>query len=179
MEEYTEAEITLMNGKVYPDVKAKFNLLDRELTFQNEKNEELICTSPIKSIRFFSSIVNGVHYDEIKIASIDTALNTPEAPIYQILEDGNARLLKHLSVVYTDQKRYGEATITRIFKKKEQYLAKLPDSAELKKVDRNKSDLAILFGKKQVQVSSYIETNKLKCKSDEDLIRVFKYYNSL
>lgn len=178
-ENYVIAEVTLMDGKVYPTINARFNLVERQLVYIDENNQEMLVTSPVKSIRFFNSIDNGVMQEGVKLESIGKALNTPNAPIYDVMEDGKARLMKQIIVTYADNKRYGEATITRTFKRKEVYYAQLAPSDELKKIERNKEDVAGLFGSKQVQVSTYIEQNHLKCKSDEELTKVFHFYNSL
>lgn len=178
-EDYKLAEVTLENDKVYPNIKAKFNLVERELVYMDDNGEEMVATTPVKSIRFFSAVINGSLQSETILVGDDKPINTASNDIFILLADGKGKLMKKISVTYTDQKKYGEATITRTFRRKETNYAKMPDSKELTKVEKNKSDILVLFGKKQAQVSNFIEQNNLKCKSDEDLIQVFKYYNSL
>jgi len=180
-EDYCMAEITAMNGKVYSNVKAKINLQEKLLLYLLDNGEEMIMTSPIKKIKFYNYISNGTAYPERTFQSHLTALNAEGAAIYEVLaEDSAATLLKQITVTYNDSKGYGEATITRTFKKSEQYFAAIPSrSKELKKIEKNKSALAALFGSRAPVVSTYIEQKKLKCKSEEDLAEVFRYYCSL
>ncbi|RYY19565.1 MAG: hypothetical protein EOO04_21755, partial [Chitinophagaceae bacterium] len=153
-EEYCMAEITAMNGKVYNNIKAKINLQDKLLLFTADNGQEMIMTSPIKKIKFFNYVSNGVAYPERTFQGHLTALNAEGAGIYEVLaEDSAATLLKLTTVNFHDSKGYGDATITRTFKKIETYFAAIPSkSKELRKVERNKSGVAELFGNKSAAV---------------------------
>ena len=58
-------------------------------------------------------------------------------------------------------------------------LPKLLNETELRKVEKNKASLISMFETKQTEIRNYIENQKLKCKSEQDLIKVFNYYNSI
>ena len=179
-EEYALAEITLDNNKVYPYIKAKFNLVDKELVYMDDNGNEMVATSAVKSIRFFSGVVNGLKQGEIKLESPGKALNTKDATTYIAMVDGRAGLLKQISVNFTDDKKYGQATITRTFRRKETNYAYFPGkSPEFEKVEKNKSSIIGLFSDRIAEMTSFIEKNQLKCKSDEDLVRIFQHYNNL
>lgn len=180
-EEYCLAEITSMNGKVYKNVKAKINLQEKQLLYMIDNGMEMVMTTPVKRIKFFNYINNGVAYPERVFESYLMALNAEGAPLYEVLtEDSAAILLKQTAVTFTDSKGYGEATITRTFKRKETYFAAIPSkSKELLKVEKNKTAIASLFGDKGAAVGAYITEKKLKCKSDEELVEIFRYYGSL
>jgi hypothetical protein len=178
-DDYCFAELTGANGKIYSDVKVKLDLTDRSVIYLTESGDEMMATTPITRIKFMSFIYNGTAYGETVLQGFPTALNAADGKVYQVLEDGKTKLLKELEVTYTDNKRYGEATITRVFKRKETCFALLENTTDLKKVEKNKTAVVALFERKQQQVSNYIETQKLKCKNEQDLIQVFRYYNSL
>lgn len=180
-EEYCMTEVTLMDGKVYPNVKAKINLEEKLLLYTLDNGAEMIMTSPVKKIKFYNYVSNGVAYPERTFQGHLTALNAEGAAIYEVIaEDSAATLLKQITVTYNDSKGYGQATITRIFKKAENYFAAIPSqNKELRKVEKNKSALTSLFGSKAAAISAFIEQKKLKCKSEEDLTEVFRYYCSL
>lgn len=179
-EEYQLAEITLENGKTYPYIRAKFNLIEKELIYMDDKGQEMVATSPVKSIRFFNSVNNGNLQGEMRLESPGKALNVKENPTYMVLADGKAKFLKLISVSFSDQKKYGDANITRTFRRKETNYAYLPGKQpELQKIEKGKSDVIALFGDKIAEMTSFIEKNQLKCKSDEDLVRIFQHYNSL
>ncbi|HEX2848666.1 MAG TPA: hypothetical protein VHN59_19125 [Chitinophagaceae bacterium] len=178
---YCMAEITVMDGKVYPNVKAKIDLQEKLLLYMLDNGTEMIMTSPVKRIKFYNYVSNGITYPERTFQGHLTALNAEGAAIYEVLvEDSAATLLKQITVTFNDSKGYGETSTTRIFKKAEHYFAAIPSqSKELRKVEKNKSALASLFGSKAAAISTFIEQKKLKCKSDQDLTEVFRYYCSL
>jgi hypothetical protein len=178
-DDYNLADITLASGKVYPNIKVKINLAEKEVTYLDEKGAEFVATGPITRIMFYSFVKDGNPHESVVLQGISTEINAPASPVYQVLENGRALLLKELVVSFTDNKKYGEANITRTFKRKEIYEVLMPGSKIPVKFDRNKEAVAALFGKSQAVIAGYIDKQKLKCRSDADLIQVFKYYNSL
>lgn len=180
-DEYCTADITAMTGKVYSNVKVKINLQEKLFLYMTDNGAEMVMTTPVKKIKFYNYVADGVAHPERTFQSHLTPLNAEGAAIYEALvQDSAATLLKQIVVSYVDSKGYGEATVTRNFKRSESYFAAIPtQSIELKKVEKNKSALAALFGSKASAVSAYIDQKKLKCKSEADLIDVFRYYSSL
>lgn len=180
-EEYCLAEIISMNGTVYKNVKAKINLLEKQLLYMIDNGMEMIVTTPVKRIKFFNYISNGVAYPERVFESHLTALNAEGAPIYEVLaEDSAATLLKQTVVTFSDSKGYGEATITRTFKRREIYFAVIPtQSNQLVKIERDKKAIVALFGSRAIDVDAYIKRTKLRCRTDNDLVEIFHFYQSL
>jgi hypothetical protein len=180
-DEYCLADITAMNGKTYKNVKAKINLQEKLLLYRLDNGEEMVMTTPVRKIRFYNYINNGVAYGERTFQGHNGPMNGEATMMYELVyEDSSAALLKLITVSYTDSKGYGEATVTRTFKKTNSYFAVIPPGApELKKVDKNKTSVAALFGRKADAVAGFISQKKLKCRSDEDLVEVFRYYGSL
>lgn len=179
-EEYQPAEVVLENGKSYSNIKARFNLVEKELVYLDDKGDEMLVTSPVRSILFYSSVNKDGVREEVKLSSPGKYLNSKENTTYIVLSDGKAKLLKQVTVTFSDEKKYGEATITRTFRRKETNFAYLPGkSPEFQKVEKNKSSIIAMFGDKTAEITSFIEKNQLKCKSDEDLVRIFQHYNSL
>lgn len=180
-DEYCLADVTLTNGKVYPDVKVKINLQEKQVLFYADNGVELIVTTPVKKIRFYNIVLNGSAFPERTFQGHLSPMNAADGNIYEVLsEDSSATLLKQTTVSYTDSKGYSDASITRSFKKSENYFVAFPLQGNgLHKVEKNKTAVAALFGDKNKAISSFIEQRKLKCKSEQDLIEICKYYHSL
>lgn len=178
-DDYCIAEITSTSGKVYPNVKIKVNLQEKTVIYMTDSGDEMIATTPISSIKFSSVVYSGTAYEETILEGFNTPLNNAEGKIYQVLENGKNKLLKELSIVYNDTKKYGEATITRIFKRIETLFALFENTSELKKVENNKTAIISLFSIKQDLIKAYIDRQKLKCRSEADVIAIFRYFNSL
>lgn len=180
-DDYCMSDITFMNGKVYPGIMTKLDFDQKTLIYKLDNGTELLVTTPIKKVKFYNCVIDGVAYGKRIFQGRNKALNDPTGSIYEcIYDDSSASLLKYTSVTYNDSRGYGEATITRTFRKSIVYFAAVPGiSDQLKKVDRNKPAIAALFGVNAAAVSKFIEEKKLKCKTDEDLVLVFRYYSTL
>lgn len=181
-DEYSDADITLTSGQVYVDQKVKVNLLDKYFLYKTADGVEMEITAPIRSIRFHSIGTGDVKIrQERTLEGFGQALNAPGAPIYEVVtKDSSAALLKQIIVTYIDVKPYGEVNTTRKFKHAETYFAAIPPgNKELKKIEKSKTGVAALFGSRSSAVTAFINQKKLKCKSEEELVEVFKYYGTL
>ena len=176
-EEYNWAEVTTVEGKVYRDIRIKFNLMDRVVQYLGDDGKEMIATLPVKSIKF-PVIPAESGTISIMLSSVNGALNTPDAAIYEVLDSGKVTLLKKISVTYRDEKKYSEAVITRHFDRQETYYILTPDG-QLNKLEKNRSFITSMLLDKKTEVEQYIDSNKLKCKTLKDLQMIVEYYNSL
>jgi hypothetical protein len=169
-----------MSGKVYSGIKAKVNLVEKELLYMADDGMELVARTPIKKIKFYSHLENGKVFGETTLQGWGVAVNTPESKIYQVLVDSSAKLLKEVSVTYTDSKKYGEATITRAFSRREVLYGLIPQyNPDLIKVEKTKTALSSQFGERSEMIRKYIDEKKLNCKNERDLIEIFSYYSGL
>ena len=179
-DDYCLAEVTTTTGKVYPETKIKFNIMENLVLYILNDGTEMIATTPIAKIKFYDYFKEGKVYPSTTLQSIGEPINKDKSKIYALLVDSTARLYKQISITYDDSKGYGEATVTRTFKREENYFALIPGiSTELQKFTKNKSSVSDLFGKQKEKVSTYIDQQKLNCKSEKDLIRIFSYYHTL
>ncbi|MET0465595.1 MAG: hypothetical protein ABW007_20710 [Chitinophagaceae bacterium] len=181
-DEYSDADITLTSGQVYANQKVKVNLLDKYFLYKTPDGVEMEITAPIHSIRFHAIGSGNTKIRQERILEgFGQALNAPGAPIYEVItKDSSAALLKQIIVTYIDVKPYGEVNTTRKFKHNETYFAAVPPgNKQLKKIEKSKSAVAAIFGSQSSAVIAFINQKKLKCKSEEELVEVFKYYGTL
>lgn len=167
--DYTYSTITVPSGKKYRNIKSKINLMDGSLLFTDSSGTEYILVLPIKKIEF-EDILNQSVITFIKIAE-DTA-----NALYQRLDSGKVSLLKRISLTYKDQMGYGSTTVTRIFEQRSSYFTY---SNVLLPLDRSKSSITKLLADKSQEVETFIESEKIKPRKEEDLIKVFQFYNSI
>jgi len=179
-EEYCQADVYMSNGKKYENVRVKLNLVENDLLFKTDKNEEMIATSAVNKIKFYNYTYQGAFKEEIILTSFKPVLNEKGTDIFELLVDSTVKLVKKVDVNYTDNKPYNEATITRTYNRTEILYALMPGkNQELIKVQRNKTGILELFADNYNKIASYIDERKLKCKTEKDIIQVFQYYNSL
>ena len=177
-EQYNWADITTLKGTVYKDVRVKYNLLDRVVQYLHDDGSEMVTTLPIKSVLFKSITIDDQVNMNVLLQNDSLGINTPSAPVYQVLVPGRISLMKLINVSYRDEKKYGEAVITRHFDRKETDYIRTA-SGEYKKLDKSRGFITELLQDKKAEVDGYIDSNKIKCRSTRDFQMILGYYNSL
>jgi hypothetical protein len=169
-ENYTYANITATNGKVYYDVKVKINLQDNSLLYTDSTDTEFASTMLISKVKFTDMP------DQSK--AVFLFINMGDAKgYYQLLDSGKISLLKQRVISYQDKAEYGNTNMTRIFKQNENYFAY--SNSFLKPIARSTGEVLILFADKKQLLETYTEKEKLKLRKEQDLVKLFHYYNSL
>ncbi|MEO8406393.1 MAG: hypothetical protein ABI480_17415 [Chitinophagaceae bacterium] len=176
-DEYNFAEITSVSGIVYRQVRVKLNMVDNQVQYMSDKGEELVANLLIRKVKFLSAVDEDQKHVEITVESFGEALNSSGSVIYQVIDSGKVMLLKKTAITTRDEKKYGEATITRHFEKvQSDYLF---INHEMKKIEKGKSFFLDTLIDKRKEVEAFIDQNKLKCKSKDDYKKIIAYYNSL
>lgn len=178
IDDFIPMEVTLVQGGVYTGVKIKLNVVDNEIFFTTESGQILATSTPVKRLRFNRVKEDESGMEEVILESIGAPINSPNTPIYQVLTEGKARLLKQIIISYSDVRKYPEGIMARVFKKKSALFASVNGQPPVK-IEKNKSDVLSVLKDKQKEVSSFIDKEKLKCKTEEDIAKVFSYYSSL
>lgn len=177
-DEYIWAEITSTGGKVYKDVRIKFNIVDLKVQYLAEDGSEMLAAQAIRSIRFPALKTEDGSQVNIVLVSSTGVLNHPDAKIYQVLDSGKVSLLKKISITYRDEKKYGDATITRHYDRKETEYLRLANG-EYEKLEKSRTFILTALADKRERIDNYITNNNIKCKSTKDFQRIIIYYNSL
>jgi hypothetical protein len=167
---YTYATITAPSGKTYRNIKAKINLMDGSLLFTDSSNTDFMALMPISKI-VFEDILNQTTITLIKVKEDTSRI------LYQQLDSGKISLLKKIYLTYKDQMGYGTTNVTRIFEQKYSYFTY--SNGQLVQLDRSKASLIKLFSDKSQQIDAFVENEKIKPRKEEDLIKVFHFYNTL
>jgi hypothetical protein len=178
LDEYAPMEITLMQGTVHRGVRVKFNVPDNQVIFVDDNGAEMITGTPIKKLKYKRVKEDGSGMEEIVLESFNSALNVKGAPVYEVLSEGKAKLLKKIEISYSDVRKYPEGTMSRVFKRKSFYYASINDQAPVK-LEKSKSAILELLADKKTEVTAFIEKEKLKCRTEAEIIMVFEYYSTL
>jgi hypothetical protein len=96
-----------------------------------------------------------------------------------LLVDGKCRLLKKMNIRVQDAepaKLYQDAKPAKFIPTSDTYFLKPGDKNAVK--IRSKADLLTVLSDKTDELDSYISSNKLDVKKDDDLIKIISYYNS-
>jgi hypothetical protein len=151
----------------------RLNLQYNKLFFRDNNNEEMEVISPVKRIEFIKQEGNNTAVlFERGFAPVDklTADN-----FYQVLVSGKASLLLDTKFEETKDFAYGGTPEISINKVKNYYGATGNSIVKLAKPE----NIIQLFADKSKEVSDYIKQEKIKVKNQEDLEKVFTFYNTL
>ncbi len=165
--------VKLNNGKVYKNVFLKYDLVNDELFFKKPSSDEIL--GFVDDI-FEFSITTDVKTLNFK-KGFPPAERFTKNSFYEILQGVTVTLLKKQTKVILETKAYNAASTDRQFDENIAYYVFINNKTERIKKDK-KSLIAALSDKKDA-VEEYINKEKLKFKTDEELIAVIKFYNEL
>lgn len=166
--------IILSGGKIYSDIKMRLDLMDNTVHYMGPEGEELIATTPIKSI----FLTNPVSQKEDRFDNSDfiMTLSKIEAGWYQLLDTGAVSLYKRHSKLIRENKPYGSATVEQYITTTYSYHILINSVfTSIKKITL----LPGMLQDKKTELQEYIISNNLTGKSDKDYLALISYYKSL
>jgi hypothetical protein len=175
--EYQLAKITLKDGRVYNDVKARINLLEHEVNFIASNGQEgylgkgmateLVYTLPVE-------LGQNLKVFQCGFPPID---NQNRISFYEILFNGKTSLLK--SIYKSIQERNNDMSGER-YKEFATYenMYLLKDGTMIR-IKKDKSFILTLLNDKEQAIKKYVDDQKLNLKNEAHVVSLIKYYNSL
>jgi hypothetical protein len=176
---WCDADIVLASGAVLNRIPIKLNLSTHEVhVLKDEKEKMEIVANPgsIKSIAIKSLTENDINSYTFRIGfpPIDRmSANT----FYLVLADGRAKLLKLISKKIVEEKPFNSSVAERKFVENEGLY--LFYGGVMIRVKKNKDFFVTTFGEQKDQIEKFVTENKLKCKTEKEMIRVIDYFNEL
>lgn len=155
------------NGKTYQLAKMKYDAYKDEVEY--EENQKLYRFS--KEITEFST-PSGLFRNGF--SSIESF--TPQS-FYEVLHDGNLKLLKKHFIRIVTEKPYNSATETKRFTKEETLF--LWKDNKMYRLKKDKKAILELLGSKQPEIEAFIKEQKLKLSKEEDILKVVEKFETL
>lgn len=171
--------MVLSNGAVLNRIPIKLNLATHEVhVLKDEKEKVEIVANPgsIKSVAIKNLTENDINSYTFRIGfpPIDRmSANT----FYLVLADGRAKLLKLISKKIVEEKPFNSAVAEKKFVENEGLY--LFYEGAMIRVKKNKDFFVTIFGEQKDLVEKFVSENKLKCKSEWEMIRIVDYFNKL
>ncbi len=175
-EKYVKANLYLKGGSVYHDIPVKFNLQQNLVLYQLADGTENAAITPIQKIIFTDAGADGDMLNKTfknGFKSLDT-LN--QETYYEVLDSGKISLLKYHGLKITDQKFYGQASITRVFDFMNVLYLSLPNR---KMVKAEKETLLSGIEEKKNELEQYIQKENIKLRKESDWKKLINHYNNL
>lgn len=173
-------EFTITNSdKLYKNFPLKYDLKNQLLEIQNN-DQTKVCTLPVLKTFSYRNVNNEVE-NYINTALIDDAGKVLPKSIAQVLYEDKVILLAvpHLEVkdpTYVPAIDMGNRN-KQILKKTDYYVVNNAKAYKITGSSFRKNEDA--FTNKKSDVERFVKENKLKFNKEEDLVKIFEYYNSL
>ena len=173
-EVFFKGKIILSGGKIYDSLKLRLDLMDNTVHYLAADEEEMIATTPIKSICIKNPLLNKEdqfdHSDFIKTTS------KFETGWYQLLDTGVVILYKRYFKSIKENKPYGSATVEQTINTTNYYYILINlVFTPIKKIKQ----LPDMLQDKKTELQEYINNKSLTGKSDKDYLELVAYYNGL
>lgn len=169
---YMPGKATGTDGKVYDNIKLNYNVYDDVLLFVYDSADKVMkFANPIKSFTVYApaptTFVNN-------FPTIDKQTNES---YYQVLSsNGKTALLKRYSKVINQTKNYDGSETKKFQDITTYYFFKNNNIAKLTK---NQNQVINALSDQKEALLSFSKSNAINFKKDEDLAKLFDYYNTL
>jgi len=173
-EQMRRGAIILSEGKEYRNILVRLNLLESQVNYIDEKQMEMIATTPIREVVIWDTI-NNDHHRFVFSESIETT-DKPEKGFYELLRAGKAELYKQYKKNLLESKPYGSATIEQSIKTELRYFVLISGKwVRIKKI----KDLSDLLNDKKNEIRQFIEEKEITKDNEANFEAIIAYYNSL
>nr|MBC7613770.1 hypothetical protein [Pseudopedobacter sp.] len=171
--DWVSGVVILGNGDTFSDVPLKYNVFDEKLYFKNPKKDELLeFVQPLKSFKF--NELKGAGVFSKGFPAID---KFNSETFYDVLFDGKVKLLNKQYKTLLEVRPYNSATIEKSFVDHNDYY--LVKGSKIERIRNSKKDFLDIFSDKSAQIEVFIKNEKIDFKNNDDLVKVFNYYDSL
>jgi len=165
---YANGRIKTVSQKEFEIKNVRYNLETQQLEY-TENDKIYAIQDSVQSFTLLDSVGNSHNFAKLKSGQPDG--------FYEVAADGKVLLLKQ----YAIKKEAAEDWYT---KKKINKLVQYPvyftsKNGTLQKLAPSTKNIAMVLADKKEQVITYIKNEQLDPKLDDDLIKVFKFYNTL
>jgi len=173
-EKMMKGAIILSEGKEYKNILVRINLLETQVNYMDNKNVELVASSPIKEVVLWDTVNNK----DYRFVSYNYIISDekPEKGYYELLQTGTIELYKQHKKLLSEFRPYGSATEEqRIHTQSNYFLLKNRQWTKVKKL----KDLVELLNNKSAEIKQYMASNRISDDNQANYEKVVAYYNSL
>jgi hypothetical protein len=174
MEAWSRGKLVLSEGTSYENVPLRLDLMDNSVHYIAPNGDELIATSPIRTITVRDSLIGKIiQFDNSAFMSNS---GKADAGWYQLLDSGKVLLYKRYKKSIRENKPYGSATYEQTIETSVNYYVLINGLlTPVKKFQQ----LPELLSDKTTELKTFLNLKNLAGRSDADHIKLVQYYNSL
>ncbi|MFM7430813.1 MAG: hypothetical protein ACKO1F_13045 [Flammeovirgaceae bacterium] len=174
--EWTVGDLLLSNGTRYVGVFVKINLYSDRIHYQSRetKAESVAGEGIVHEIE----LKDPTKLDPIRFRCQYPSIDKHDTKtFYQVLTDGKVQLLKQIKKIFIEEKAFNSATVTRRFDTDKSYY--YFKDGKMVRLKRTKQSVLEALADQKGAVEEFMSSNKLSIRSDQDLVKIFSFYNSL
>jgi hypothetical protein len=172
--EYNPATIITAAGKVFTQVLTIFNFTDNTIVCKMD-TAEFVVTIPVARIYFQPSA--QLEKETVFMQGFPKIDAQTDKSFYEVLDSGKATLLRWHQIEFRDEVPYGNATVIRHYEERSIWYAFA--EGRMNRINLNNDFIIQLLPDSKNRVAKFIADNNLKCRREEDLKKVFSFYNAL
>jgi hypothetical protein len=173
-EQMMHGAIILSGGKEYRNILVRLNLLESQVYYIDEKQIEMIASTPISEVVLWDTI-NNDHHRFVFSDYIETT-DKAEKGFYELLQAGKAELYKQHKKKMLESKPYGSATVEQSIKTELRYFVLISGKwVRIKKI----KELTDLLTDKKNEIQKFVEDKKLTKDNEANFEAIVAYYNTL
>lgn len=175
-DQWAKGMVKIADGRTFKDVLLKYDEVKDELYFKDKKGDTLIFVDPVREFKVEYASGDELH-EKLFRNGYKNIPNSTENSFFEVLSEGTAQLLKRTTKSIVESKEYNSTTVVKRFDENIKYYIIV--SEKVFPIKRDKKSILAVLTNKQPQLESYMRTNNINLKNDEDLVKLMAYYNSL
>ncbi|HEV7332591.1 MAG TPA: hypothetical protein VGN63_16250 [Flavisolibacter sp.] len=162
------------NGDRYRSPRVKLDLLDNQLYFLNNDEQEFVCTLPLKELTL-TDTVSGQTYAFVHSSTLKFA--PAKKGWYQKLVEGKASLYRNFNKIVNEDMPYGSSVSEQRIATTEEFFIVYKGAWHSAKKPK---DVPAILSDKKKELEQYLQTEAVKKGSNtEKITALVTYYNSL
>ena len=176
--DFLKSSIKFTNGKVINNVAIKYDQIKDEITFVGVNGGEYYFSDPVSEFSL-SYINNQTAIDRLFRSGFNSFKNFNHNSFYEVLVDGNIKLLRKNAKIISEIKEYNSATSIKIINENiGYYISKHNEIIQLKK-NNIKSLIEALDSNKSTSLLEFSKKENLNIENEEYLKKIIIFYNSI
>ena len=171
-EGWAKGSVVLEDGKSYNDLGLMYDVLADRVIFKSDIGKMQAFTVRVKE--FTIDTDKGQHTFRSGFPAIDGG---SDRSYYQVLAEGNTKLLKRTTKQITEAIEPGAITMSKKLQDNIKYYVLIDN--KIVRVKKDKKAILALLKNKSAELENYISSNKLNFKNEDDIVKLVNYYNRL
>jgi hypothetical protein len=177
LKDWTPALVTYADGLQLKGVKVKFDIYQNQLVFLKNDSVYEFVQEVVEFVLYPPGTVDDSMVFRKNCGTLPEEHVSPDTYL-QVIADGKLPLYKRHYCTLEEISQYANATLVKQFSnKKTAYI--VPVNSRLERWKRSSGILKLGMKDQWKAVETYMKQNNLGYRNDEDMVQVFKYYNSL